>query len=448
MTLIMSKKLSFLRFTCGSATAKALLIALLFASGVSVSAQDLFKGKLINKADQLPVEFAIIKSIDLGCFTQTNANGEFSFKMPASLKTLRFEVSAIGMRDTLTVKRSRKDVEILYIERPLLSLTPVNIKGLSAKETVKLAVDMIPVNYSDSSYAAYSFFRQYNKVNGKFKNLIEAQTIVLLKLELAGKRFKTSYGFDVEQMRRSNFNYDIADFEYFQDNITYLLREDPVYNLLNGALNPNAFNFYEFNFDTNNRTDDFVIKYRCREFTSELHGVENIRDLDWYGEGTEEGRFVIDSKTYAFKRIERTAVRNKAYNYPHNNNWVLPSRNYWQEFVDGNMVTEYDQVNGKWFLTKIFHAYTNDFFDKQTTKKAFSITEAFEWYADSTTHFIPTELTNRFFVETYLPSSNYTYHHDKWNTPLPAFYFYKKEDVYKDIEKTSPAEVQFENNGK
>jgi hypothetical protein len=425
------------------------LVSILFIIlGSSAFGQDVFKGKLINKADQLPVEFAIVHSLDMGSFTQTNANGEFQFTVSGLLKTLKFEISAIGLRDTITVKRTHKAVEMIYIDRPLLSLTPVTIKGLSAKETVKLAVDMIPQNYSDSSFAAFSFFRQYDKVNDTFRNLIEAQTVILFKMKLVNNRFKPDYGFDVEQMRRSNFKNDIADMDYYQDDIHDLLNEEPVYNLLNGALNPNAFNFYTFNFDTTNRTDDFVIKYSCKDFSSETHGVGNIRDNDWYGEGIEEGRFIIDRKTYAFKKIERTAVRNKDFNYPKNNNWLLPSRKYYEEFVDGNLVTEYDQVNGKWFLTKICHAFTNEYFLGATVKKVFTITEAYEWYADSVTHYITSDLVNKFFIDTYLPACNYIYHKDEWNKPLRPFYYYKKEDVYHDLEKISPVEEQFEKGGK
>jgi hypothetical protein len=427
---------------------KLILTLLLFTMASSAFSQVVFKGKLLNKTDNIPVEFAIIKSIDLGNFTQTNAYGEFQFNFPETLKTLRFEVSAIGLRDTIIVKRTKKEVETIYIERPLLSLTPVTIKGLSAKETVKMAVDMIPVNYTDSSYAAFSFYRQYEKVNGTFKNLIEAQTVILFKMALKNNRFTPSYGFDVEQMRRSNFKNDIADMDYEQNDIAYLLDEDPVYNLLEGSINPNAFNFYDFNFDTNNLTDDFVIKYRCKEYSSETHGVSNLRDLDWYGEGTEEGRFVIDRKTYAFKKIERTSVRNKAFNYPKNNNWLLPSRNYYGEFVDGYLVSEYDQMNGKWFLTKICHAYTNDYYNKGAARKEFTITEGYEWYADSVTRFITSDLANKFFADTYLPACDYIYNKDQWNKPLRPYYFYKKEDVYNDLERIAPVEEQFHTNGK
>jgi len=415
---------------------------------LSASAQVGFRGILLNKQDSTPVQFAIIKSIDLGSFTQTTIDGKFQFPLSQNIKNVRFEISAIGLRDTIVFRRTKNAEEKIYIERPLLSLTPVTVKGLSAKETVRLAVDMIPVNYTDSSYAAFSFFRQYDNVNGLFKNLIEVQGVILVKLSLENNRFKQKFGYDVEQMRRSNFKNDIDDFDYYQDDYEALFREDPVYNLLAGALNPNAFNFYTFNFDTTNHTDDFVIKYSCKEFSSEGHGVGDLRDLNWSGEGVEEGKFVIDSKTFAFKKIERKALRNKDFKYPLNNNWLMPSKQFYEEFVDGYLVTEYNQVNGKWFLSKILHRFTNDYFRGKTLKKEYTVKETYEWYADSVTHFIGPKLADKFFVDTYLPSCNYTYDPEKWKASSHPFFFDRKEDVYLDMEKITTVEEQFENNGK
>lgn len=411
-------------------------------------AQDSFKGILLCKQDSTPIQFAIVKSIDINSFAQTNAKGEFRFQIPLSFKELHFEISAIGVHDTIIVNRKSITSEVIYVDKLPLTLSTVSVKGLSARETVKKAVDMIPENYLDSSFASFSFFRQYEKVNGEFKNLIEAQTIVLFQFSALKNRISLSNGFVIEQMRKNNFKYDIDDFNYHQNDIADLLNEDPVYNLLTGSLNPNAFYYYTFSFDTANKTDDFVIIYSCREFSSETHGVDNLRDLGWNGEGREEGKLTIDHNSFAFKKIERTAYRNKDFNYPKNNNWVLPSRHYYGEFVSGKLVTEYEQHNAKWRLKKICHSYTNEFFLGQTAKKTFIITDNFEWHSDSITHFIGSDLVDKFFIDTYLPSCVYTYNKEQWDKALPQFYFFNKEDVYHDLEKESSLEKQFENNGK
>jgi hypothetical protein len=116
-------------------------------------------------------------------------------------------------------------------------------------------------------------------------------------------------------------------------------------------------------------------------------------------------------------------------------------------FVDGNLVSEYQQVKGKWFLKKICHKFTNEYFNSLTAKKDFTITEIFDWYSDSVSHFIKTDLVDKFFTYTPLPLFEQIYSKSQWNKSLPPFHYYKKEEVYKDLEKQSPVEVQFENNG-
>lgn len=427
---------------------KYLLAIILFFLTVPVAGQSTFKGILLSKQDSTPVAYAIIKLVDFAIYAETKSNGEFKLRLPSNNRELHFEIFAIGLRDTVCYQRTFSGTEKIYVDKTPVILSPATIKGLSAMETVKKAVSLIPANYTDSSFAAFSFYRQYEKINGEFKNLVEAQSVVSFKLSLSKNKIKSEYGFDIETMRRSNYEYVIDDLQYDDFNFTELLNQNPVYNLTESSLNPNAFSFYRFNFDTANKTDDFVINYTCFDFSSETHGVSNIRDLDWRGESWEEGRIVIDRKTFAFKKIERTAHRNKEFHYPKNNNYLLQSKKYYEEFVDGNLVTEYEEVKGKWFLKKICYKYTNVFYNALTNNKEFTITEISEWYCDSVSHYINTGLADKFFKDAPLPLYVYKYDPSQWNKALPAFFFYKQEDVYRDLEKQYSLEEQFENNGK
>ena len=100
-------------------------------------------------------------------------------------------------------------------------------------------------------------------------------------------------------MRRSNYEYVIDDFKFNFFDFTNLLNTNPIYILSVSSLNPNAFSYYKFNFDTLNKSDDYVIKYKCINFSSEDHGVTNYRSINWIGESWEEGTFIIDSKSFA-----------------------------------------------------------------------------------------------------------------------------------------------------
>jgi hypothetical protein len=426
---------------------KRLSILIFLFINYYVSGQNTFNGVLISRQDSTPLSFAVIKLLNTEKITQTNANGEFHFKVPTLLNQLTFEISAIGVRDTVKINYAGKGLSKIFVKKSSLSLSEVCVKGLSAVQTVQKAVEMIPVNYTDSSFAAFSFYREYEKINDVYQNLIESNIIVLFSLSTSKSRISSDYAYRILQIRRSDINYAFQDLNYYGDEIGYFMKQNPVYNIPASSLNPNAFSFYTFNFDTTNKTKDFVIIYKCFEFSSESHGLDNFSELDLMGEGWEEGKITIDHETFAFKKIERTAYRNKNFNYPKNNNFVLPSRKYYEEFTGGNLVVEYQCIKGKYFLKKICHRYTNEYFNSRTLKKEFTIEKTCEWYCDSLTHFLVPELLDNFYKEPNLSAVPYTYNNDLWNRDGHSFFYFPEETVYSELEKSKPLQEQFLLNG-
>ena len=250
--------------------------------------------------------------------------------------------------------------------------------------------------------------------------------------------------FAIEQLRRSNLynpenlnnNDDFADF----------LKQNPVYHLKDNLLNPKAINFYTFNFDTLTSETVYIIKYSCKDFTSENHGVENYSESSNEEEGWESGKFIIDRKSFAFIKIEKNTFRNNHYNYPKFNNFIMPERAFTGEFVDGKLVVEYELINSKWYLKKLFHSYTNEYFRTQTYQKAYTISEYFELYEDTPTRYIRENLIDQFYLKPNLYATPYRYDQTQWKNDIP-FYFFDKESIYKDLGNTLPTEEQFMNNG-
>ncbi|MCX6271114.1 MAG: hypothetical protein NTU44_07835 [Bacteroidetes bacterium] len=418
-------------------------VTILLGITIPAHSQSTFRGILLTRQDSIPIEFAAVKLIDLNKYAETDVRGMFTFQVPGKLKILHFEIFAIGLRDTIVIQRTSNTEERIYINKRPLPLAPVTVKAMSPIDIVRKAVEMIPINNTDSSFASFSFFRQYHRVNGIFKNLIEAQVVVATKLTVSGNRIKASNSFDIEQMRRSDFNYDIDDFNYYQTELADLTDKNAVYNLRISPINPNALYYYIFHFDTTLKSDDYIIKYICNDFSSEDHGIGNFFQIDLSGESWEEGRLFIDRKTFAIKRIERNAHRNQHFDYPRYNNLVYPKKKYFSKFVDGNLMIEYQQIKGKWFLKTIFHMFTNEYYRAVTGVKAYSITEAYEWYVDSVTHFLGTSYADKFFDQVYLPTCEYTYDKSLWTKVRPPFYYYNEEDVFRDLEKQGNPEEQF-----
>lgn len=418
-----------------------------FLIAVHVSGQNSFKARLLFRNDSTPVSYAAIRLSGTETYAETNFEGKFELVVPGGMKVLQLEVFAIGLRDTVACLATAQG-QLLFIDRPSLPLGVVNIEGYTARGIVEKAVAMIPVNYTDSSFAAFTFVRRYMKVNNKFRNLIEARMVVLYLLKTRKNNQTPEYGFCVQNIRRSPFSYVIDDFKYGRD-ILYFLTQDPVYNVSLSALNPNAFDYYNFSFDSTSNDSVYVIRYSCSDFSSESHGLENFLELGMEGEGTEKGCLVIDAETFAFKRIERISERNPNYHYPKNNNCLLPSRKYFVEFVQGTLVSEYKERNGKWFLTFQGHQHTNDYFDMFTGKKIYSISDVTEWHCDSVTHFIPTSMAGKFVSDTSLTAEEYSYNPSQWTfADSICYYFYTANEVFNSLGAGILPEQIFSEGGK
>jgi len=415
---------------------------------ISATGQNFFRGVLLSRQDSTVIPFAIVKLAETGNYAETDSKGEFMFEIPSGKTLLHLEISTFGLRETIGHQPAFKGTEKIYVNQTPLVLNSVEVEGLNAEEIVKKAVLQIPENYTDSSFAAFSFYRQYEKINGEFKNLIEVQAVVSFIINSVKNYKSAEYGFAIEHMRKSNHTYIIDDLQYDDYDFSALLHQNPVYHLAESSLNPNAFSFYEFSFDTlAEQTDDYTINYKCADFSSEMHGVSNLREVGWQGESREEGVFIIDRKTFAFKKIERKAYRNPWYHYPKNNNFLLPSKRYYEEFVNGHLVVEYQQQKDRWFPASLCYNYTNVFYKSATADKEFTITDVFEWHCDSVSHFIPQPLADKFYKDSPLPLHKYTYNGTHWKKPSPPFYFFTRESVYKDLEKLNPLEDQFIKNG-
>lgn len=418
-------------------------IIFIFSTKLLVFGQN-FSAVLLSKADSTALSYAAIKLSETGEYTTANDKGEFHFLLPNNTSELHFEISFVGCHTSIKFELADNKLNTIYVECSMTKLKDVVIEGLSAKEIVKRAVASIPLNYSDSSYASQSFYRQYQKVNGKFKNLIEAQSVVLFNLNNSKNEITAKEALYAEQLRRSNY-YETLGSE--DDDFSDFFNQNPIYHLKTSSLNPKAFSFYVFSFDTSASTN-YVINYTCNSFSSENHGLDYSSLLEFNGESEESGKFIIDKESFAFIKIEKRAFRNKGYNYPKNNNFILPDRKFTEEFIGGQLLVEYEKINGKWYLKTLLHSYTNEFFRTQTYEKAFTITEYFEWYSEKISRYIAKDQIDKLYFNPNLSFCNYLYDKQRWQRATPSFYYCSKEEINNDLEKIQKIELQFEKNGK
>ena len=74
------------------------------------------------------------------------------------------------------------------------------------------------------------------------------------------------------------------------------------------------------------------IRYVCESLGNESHGIENYHEVELREEGWELGEITLLQSSFAVLSVKREAFRRAAYQYPGNNNFVLPQPKFTQEF--------------------------------------------------------------------------------------------------------------------
>lgn len=406
-------------------------------------AQSFFKGVILNKLDSTVIPYAAVTAKESGSATLTDINGAFHFALPKNTKQITLSIAAIGSKTEVTFQAPFNKTELIYLDIYANPLNEVAIKALSAEEIVKIAVASIPQNYADSNYFDYSFYRRYQKLNGRFVNLYEAAHVVMFRLIKDKSRITANEAYAVNQLRRSEQNHNIMNVQ--EDNPADLLLENPVYHLQASSLNPDKFNDFIFNFDTTHKSKDYVITYYSNNFTSDHHGFGDYDLRDLKQEAYETGEMVIDRETYAIKKIHRKSLRHKDYHYkflfPQNNRVLYRNHYYYFEFVDGDLEAVYAQHNGKWYLDKICRQYTNEFILGGFETKEYSINDNFEWQSDSVSRYTTGDFVNKFFPR--MSTAIHNYDTSYWIRDNHPFYYSGKEAIYKDLLKDGPIDKQF-----
>ena len=417
---------------------------LLVAGPVVCDAQHQYKALLLSVHDSTVLPNAAIKVSGNENVVITNEKGEFSFVAGKSQHKVSMSVTAIGVKTDIEYYLTHGPVEKVYVAVVPNQLDEFTFVALSAEDVVRKAVAAIPNNYADSSYFSYSSYRQYEAIDGKYCNLVEAKPVVMFHIGRKSGQIQSREAFAVTKLRRSDFNSSDPGGAY-NNNPVDLFKDNPVYHMANGSLDPRRFDHYRFEYDTTLENDEYyVIKYTSDEYSTETHGIENLRDA-FRGESWETGSIVIDKATFAISHMTRAAHRHKAYNYPKNNNFLHPKILYFVEFVDGLLSVDYELQNNKWYLKKLNHQYTNDFFS--TTVKIsprHTVTCFFEWTSDSLSRFVTEEHNGRFYnkMDMVLPH----YDSDFWQVYAFPFILADKDAVYSDLSRRRPLDRQFADN--
>ncbi len=416
---------------------------------LSSYAQNIFNGILRNSLDSSAIPSAGITLKETGTTVLTNDSGRFQFFLNRNPKQVTITIEAIGAKKTLNIKHPFDKEQIIYLDISANMLDEFALKGLSAEEVVHMAVASIPANYADSGYFDYSFYRRYQKVNGRYMNLMEAYPAVMFRLTKNKQRINSVEAFAVNELRRTTFHSDISN--VIEDNPVDLLEVNPVYHLQGSSLYPGRFSSYSFSFDTVNKSiDEYHIKYRCNSFSSDHHGILDYDERNLKGETWETGELVIERRSFAIKKFHRISHRHEDYDYirlPQPNNRVSYFyRYYFFSFVGGDLLAEYAPHNGKWYLKKLTRQYTDEFEDYLIGTTDFSITDNFEWYSGTISRYTTADYVDKFFSK--MATAIHSYDTAFWDQAVPPFQYIDLPTICNDLRKGGSLISQFTSEAK
>jgi len=156
----------------------ASLLLVIFCAVTNVHAQDSYfavSGIVKDKLTRKPLEYATISLVGHNIGTVSNADGEFTLKIPTTLSAAFVECSHIGYHSfRIPVKGENiAGVEALLV--PYAStLHEVIIRGWDARYLIQEAVSKIPVNYCASPTQLTGFYRETVQKRRSYINISEA----------------------------------------------------------------------------------------------------------------------------------------------------------------------------------------------------------------------------------------------------------------------------------
>ena len=149
-------------------------------------------------------------------------------------------------------------------------------------------------------YAASAFYRQYQSINNRFCNLVEAQRVTLFQK----RRTREGLYRGARHSRHAKIGLRSIHFLHYDlDDYSNLFRQNPVTHPIHSSLSPARFNDYTFWMDTTDYPGYYLVHYRCEDYSSDNHGVSNFFDFNRHGAAREEGTLKIDKAKFRFNDV-------------------------------------------------------------------------------------------------------------------------------------------------
>lgn len=394
-------------------------------------------GKVVDQETEELLPFATVGVKGSPYGTITNADGAFTFFLPASYLNDTLSVSYVGFETYKVVINKVTEGHLAVALREqvvVLEQVEVNVEQLTGKQIIQRALDKLKENYSNKPCVLKGFFRDIREQNGETVYLEDAVVDVQdIGVSMPRKFF-------LKGVRASNSRIHTLLSEYFLTTRNFLsLNVGHNYWINYLKHNVRKKEFIIADIITKNDNAFYVIT--TTETISKEVLAEEYKDLSY----TLTHRYLVNCETFAIHKIEHledpTKGKYTGIEPPYEGDTLFHSKKGW------NLVIEFEEYQGKMYLKYHDASYAFDIVDKKNDRIFLEMKYQFVFMVTD----IETDTSKKPSGEKMnrnRPLSLQTEGYDRgfWEDLDNARLMPLTQKQIKDLEKYQPLEAQFQSN--
>lgn len=306
---------------------KIFFAVILLLTSVNLNGQNEFitiTGQLIDAKSNEALPFASIYLKGTSVGTTSNIAGLFVFHITTDLQNSLVVISMIGYN---SVEKSVSDFDVngtIYLEENILELNEVVVtseKPLTAKQIVKAAYNSLNTNYPTEPYILEGFVRDLQNEDSSYVELLECA----VKMYYQGNAIKKEPKIELVELRQSY----IANKHPWNDQWD---RKNSIIDLVEDDF---------IRFDYGPIKGGGAWKYEIESILS--FDQKTVYKIKAMNKPFGTAQFFIDVNSFAFVRIEYSRA-------VHNGRYYKRILSNGQQEAFYNIIFEYQEYNGKWYL--------------------------------------------------------------------------------------------------
>ncbi len=246
------------------------------------------QAKVRDAETRKPLPFVNVMLQQSGIATVTNADGDFTLKVPKNIALPKISFSCMGYSNLTVDVEQLQQQPVVNLRSSGRSLKEAIVRPTEPIELIKLAFERIPQNYGKSPVAMTSFYREFIKRNSNYVGIAEAVFDI----------YKASYTtLQSDRVRiykgRKSVDTDKIDTLVirYQGGATTMLWLDLVKNRDEGLFNADFLTDYIFSYDGMEMIND------------RLHYVIGFNQQLFIKDPLYRGRLYIDPHSLAIARV-------------------------------------------------------------------------------------------------------------------------------------------------